>query len=63
MRIVERAVATVATAVALAGAGAYAYAAPVAGDERTGTWTALGIAALVALVAGVVSALGPSREY
>ena len=60
MATIQRVIAITVTAAVLSGSGSWAYAAPAAGDERTGTWVALGLAAVVALVAGVAAVVGPS---
>lgn len=60
MRTIQRVVAVTVAAAVLSGSGVWAYAAPAAGDERTGTWVALALALVVALVAGVAAVVGPS---
>lgn len=62
MSSVRRIVATATAATALSLTGPWAHAAPVAGDERLGTWVALGVALLVAVVAGAVAAAGPAAR-
>lgn len=59
MSSIGRFVAVGATAALLCSAGPLAHAATAAGDERLGTWLALGAALLVALAAGAAAAIGP----
>lgn len=59
MSSIGRLVAVAAVAVLICAAGPLAHAATAAGDERLGTWLALGAALVVALAAGVAAAIGP----
>ncbi|QGF24018.1 hypothetical protein [Raineyella fluvialis] len=57
-----RAIGVAAAGLVLAGASTWAYAAPASGTDRSGTWIALAVAAVVAVAAGVAVLVGPSRQ-